>query len=394
MPSKSRAPYRPFEYLEAGTDYRQFELAKELDRVPSKPPPLDTEQTKRLERILATAPLVSSHDHCIVMPDDMTLIHEYARERRTWTGYAGIAAAGLDIVLEAFLDGMGGWRWDDVLFDLGMRYSDIAHQDFVYRAETTADLERAKPAGQCALVSTLECATMIEDDVDRVDVLYGFGVRVMGITYSESNALGSGLREERDGGLTDLGRATVRRMNKIGMTIDVSHCGDQTSLDTIEASDGPILITHAGARTLWNTKRMKPDEVLKACAAKGGVIGIEAAPHTTLTAKNPLHSLDSVMEHVAYCVELMGIDHVGLGPDTLFGDHVGLHRAFAAALSISRIQQGVKYTPVSFVEGMESPAEAMPNAARWLVAHGYNDEDVVKVLGGNVLRVLRETWAR
>ena len=382
MPAKTRAPYRPFQYLEAGTDYREFTLAKELERVPSKPFPLDPEQEKRLQRILATAPLVSSHDHCIVMPDDIGQIHEYARERRTWMGYAGLAAAGVDVVLEAFLDGMGGWRWDDVLFDLGMRYSDIAHQDFVYRAETCADLERAKSSGRCALVSSLECATMIEDDVDRIDVLYGFGVRVIGVTYSESNALGSGLREERDGGLTDLGRAAVRRMNKVGMTVDVSHCGDQTSLDTIEASDRPILITHAGARGLWKTKRMKPDEVLKACAAKGGVIGIEAAPHTTLTEKHPLHSLESVMEHVAYCVELMGIDHVGL------------HKAFAAALSISRIQQGVKYTPVPYVDGMESPAEAMPNAARWLVAHGYKDGDIAKILGRNVLRVLKETWAR
>jgi len=394
MPPKKRAPYRPFEYLEGGADYRAFELAKELDRVPSSPFALDAAQTRRLERILAIAPLVSSHDHCIVMPEDIGLIREYARERRTWTGYAGLAAAGVDVVLEAFLDGMGGWRWDDVLFDLGMRYSDIAHQDFLYRADTTADVERAKPEGKCALVATLECATMIEDDIDRIDVLYGFGVRVMGITYSESNGLGSGLREERDGGLTDLGRATVRRMNKVGITIDVSHCGDQTSLDTIESSERPILITHAGARGLWNTKRMKPDAVLKACAAKGGVIGIEAAPHTTLTDKHPLHSIDSVMEHVAYCVELMGVDHVGLGPDTLFGDHVGLHKAFAAALSIGRIQQGVTYTPVRYVEGMESPAEAMPNAARWLVAHGYADADIAKVLGGNVLRVLKETWAR
>src|SRR5207237_7159825 len=152
---------------------------------------------------------------------------------------------------------MGGWRWDDVLFDLGMRYSDIAHQDFLYRAETKADLDRAKPAGKCALVSTLECATMIEDDVDRVDVLYGFGVRVMGITYSESNGLGSGLREERDGGLTDLGRATVRRMNKLGMTIDVSHCGDETSLETIETGERPILITQPCAHRMLESKRQK-----------------------------------------------------------------------------------------------------------------------------------------
>jgi membrane dipeptidase len=394
MTAKDRPPYRPYHYLEPDTDYRAFQLARELERVPSKRYPLDAEQERRLQGILERAPLVSSHDHCIVLPEDIGEIHEYAREKRTWTGYAGLAAAGVDVVLEAFLDGMGGWRWDDVIFDLGMRYSDIAHQDFVYRAETVADLERSKPSGKVALVATLECATMIEDDVDRVDVLYGLGVRVMGITYSESNALGTGLREERDGGLTDLGRAAVRRMNKVGMTIDVSHSSDRTACDAIDASEGPILITHAGARALWNTKRMKPDDVLKACAEKGGLIGIEAAPHTTLTDKHPRHSLESVMEHVAYCVDLMGVDHVGLGPDTLFGDHVGLHRAFAAALSIGRIQQGVRYTPVEYVEGMESPAEAMPNAARWLVAHGYRDEDVAKIVGGNVLRVLRETWAR
>jgi microsomal dipeptidase-like Zn-dependent dipeptidase len=91
----------------------------------------------------------------------------------------------------------------------------------------------------------------------------------MGLTYSESNGLGSGLREERDGDLTDLGRAAVRRMNKIGMTIDISHRGDQTSLDTIEAGERPILIILAGARGLWNTKRMKPDEVLTCLRHKG-----------------------------------------------------------------------------------------------------------------------------
>src|SRR2546428_4188768 len=136
MPSKKRAPYRPFEYLEGGADYRAFELAKELDRVPSSPLALDAEQTRRLERILATAPLVSAHDHCIVMPEDIGLIHEYARERRTWTGYAGLAAAGVDVGLGAFLDGMGGGRWGDGLVDLGMRSSGLSHQGFPYLAPT------------------------------------------------------------------------------------------------------------------------------------------------------------------------------------------------------------------------------------------------------------------
>ena len=90
------------------------------------------------------------------------------------------------------------------------------------------------------------------------------GVRSVGIAYSEANALGSGLREERDAGLTEFGRLAVRRMNRLGIAIDVSHAGDQTSLDTIERSEHPVFVTHAGARGLWNTKRMKPDTILRA----------------------------------------------------------------------------------------------------------------------------------
>ena len=168
---------------------------------------------------------------------------------------------------------------------------------------------------------------MIENELDRLDLLYGFGLRSIGITYSESNALGSGLKEVRDGGLTQFGKRAVERMNKVGLLIDVSHCGDQTALDTIEHSKKPIIVSHIGAKALWNTNRMAPDDVFKACADKGGVIGIEAAPHTTLTPNNRTHNLDAVMEHFEYVKDLVGIDHVTLGPDTLYGDHVGLHRA-------------------------------------------------------------------
>jgi membrane dipeptidase len=227
-----------------------------------------------------------------------------------------------------------------------------------------------------------------------VDVLYGLGVRAMGITYSESNALGSGLKETGDGGLTQFGRRVVRRMNQLGMTIDTAHCGDRTAADAIEMSEKPTLISHVGARALWNTNRMMPDDVLRACGAKGGVIGVEAAPHTTLTHNHPLHSIESIMEHVEYIANLVGIDHVALGPDTLFGDHVGLHHAFASQLSISSAHAGPAYDEVEYVRGLENPAEVMPNVARWLVAHGYSDEDIAKVMGRNVLRVLEQTWAR
>ncbi len=141
-------------------------------------------------------------------------------------------------------------------------------------------------------------------------------------------------------------------------------------------------MTHAGARGLWATRRMKTDETIQACAAKNGVIGIEAAPHTTLTAEHPRYSIESVMEHVAYSVDLVGIDHVGLGPDTLFGDHLALHHALAHQLSLAAIREGPKFDEVDFVDGMENPGEAMRNAVRWLVKHGYSDTDIAKIAGG------------
>lgn len=397
---KAYRGFRSFEYLEADTDYRQFALAPEVDRVPSTAYPLSDDERRRVDAIFARDPIVSMHDHTSIFPADMAEVFEYRRQGRDWTGYAGLAASGVDVFFENFMDGTAlissskGWKWDDIVFDLGMRFSDIAHQDLVYRAERLADLDEAKPSGRIAFVACLEAATPIENEIDRVDVLYGLGVRCMGITYSEANTLGSGLRERNDAGLTDLGRAVVRRMGRLGMTIDVAHCGDRTSLEVIEASERPILITHAGARALWDTRRMKPDEVIRACAAKGGVIAIEAAPHTTLTKAHPKHSLESVMEHVAYCIDLVGIDHVGLGPDTLFGDHVALHHAFAGPLSLGAIQHGTRFEEVAYVDGMENPTEAMRNAVGWLVHHGYSDGDIAKVAGGNALRVLRATWAR
>lgn len=394
------AGYRSFDYLAAGTDYREFELAAEVDRVPSKKVEVSDEQEARVWRLLDENVAISLHDHCFIVPRDFGDLADYRRQGRDWTGYAGMARSGLDAVFDNLMDGTAtitskaGWKWDDIVYDLGMRLSDIAHQDFVIRGETLDDIRRAKANGQLAFVASLEAATAIENEVDRLDILYGLGIRSSGIAYSEANSLGSGLREARDGGLTDFGRQAVRRMNKLGIAIDISHSGDQTSLDTIAVSEKPIFITHAGARALWNTKRMKPDEVIKACAAKGGVIAIEAAPHTTLTKAHPKHDIEGFMEHFEYCADLVGIDHVAFGPDTLFGDHVGLHHYFAKQLSISAAHGQQAFEEVEFVDGIENPAEAFPNIVRWMVKHDYSDGDIAKAIGGNAMRVLGEAWYR
>jgi membrane dipeptidase len=387
--------YKSFQYLKG--DIREFTLVKEVDRVNSTKIKLTESEEERVDRILSKNIVVSLHDHPTVFPEDVELVHEYIRYGREVLGYEGLSVSGLDAVFDGLGDGTNTilskypWKWESVIHEIGMRLSDIAHQDFVIKGERVEDIERAHREGKVALILHIEGAMPIENELDRVDILYGLGVRCMGLVYSDSNALGAGLRERNDGGLTNFGYQVVERMNKIGMAIDLAHVGDKTSLDAIEASNVPVFITHSGARALWNTARMKPDKVLQALADKGGVIGIEAAPHTTLTEKHKKHSIEGVMEHFQYVERLIGIDHVSFGPDTLFGDHVGLHHLFAKELSIREISAGTKFEEVPFVDGLENPSEYR-NIVRWLVKNGYSDHEIAKVIGDNTLRVLKRVW--
>jgi membrane dipeptidase len=396
---KKYSGYKAYQYLEKGKDYKDFNLAKEIERVEPYEVPLSKTEEERVKEIAEKYIVISLHDHPVAWTADMNEVFDLNREGRHFTAYEGLSVSCLDAVFDNLMDGVctitskGGWKWTDVLYDLGMRLSDLAHQDFVIRCERTDDIVRAHNEGKIALVPTLEGSAMIENEVDRIDILYGFGVRMMGLVYSESNALGSGLKEKRDGGLTYFGHDAVERMNKIGMAIDVSHCGDVTSSDAIEASKDPIFITHTGARALKDIKRLKPDSVFQECASKGGVIGIEAAPHTTVTEKHPIHNIESFMEHFEYVKDLVGIDHVGFGPDTLYGDHVVLHHVYSAHLSIKQAFTST-HEEVEYVEGLENPSEASWNTIRWLVKHGYSENEIEKVIGGNVLRVLRKIWVR
>lgn len=403
--------YRSFQYLEPGRDYRLFQLADQVGRVEPYRVPLSEAEEDRVARLIDSSVVLSLHEHTGVFPADIRETPEYVRHGRMATAFEGLKASCLDAVFDNLMDGIctirsrTGWQWDDVLHDLGMRLCDLAHQDYVIPCRRLEDIFSAHEQDRVAWVASMEGAAMIENDLDRIDLLYGFGVRSLGVTYSEANALGSGLKEPRDGGLTAFGRQAVERMNKVGMLVDCSHAGDRTTLDTIEVSDKPVVLSHIGAQALWGSNRLAPDRVLEACAEGGGVIGIEAAPHTTITHDIPRHGLRSFMEHFEYVVNLVGIDHVAFGPDTVYGDHVELHRLYVGDLSLDESREaageGVLSRPetekgfpeVPYVKGLENPTEASHNCVRWLVKHGYSDEEIRKVVGGNVLRVLESVWA-
>ncbi len=399
--------YQAYQYLSPGKDYKEFDMAPQHNMFAGKNEllPATEEEAQIARQIAEKHPMVSLHEHPYCFPKDIWQTFDYVREGRSFTAYEALAEANWDCVFDNLMDGFcvitskHGWKWDDILYDLGMRLADIAHQDFLIKCERVSDIARAKAEGKVAWIPVVEGAAILENEVDRVDILYGFGVRAMGITYSESNALGSGLKENRDGGLTAFGHEVVERMNKIGMAIDCAHCGPQTTLDTIAASEKPIFISHVGARALWNSRRLQTDDVLKACADKGGVVGIEAAPHTTITEDIRTHGLESYMAHFEYIKNLVGIDHVAFGPDTLFGDHVGLHHAFNSHMSITtafakRKPDGTidEFPEVPYVKHIENATESSYNILYWLIQHGYCEADIAKVMGGNVLRMLQQVW--
>jgi membrane dipeptidase len=393
----TETPYTAYSYLPPGS-FPEFELAPEFGRVPPYAGAgLRGEQAERSRSLLRDSLVISLHDHPVRFPQDMEQAPAYNRTGRQHAAYAGMRASGINVIFDNMMDGTAcvtgnaPWRWSDVITDLGMRQADLAHASGFMVIRSVADIDEAYRTGRVGLVFGLESATPIENELDRLDVLYGLGLRQIGIAYSDANALGSGLSETTDGGLTAFGRRAVTRMNQLGFAIDVSHASDRTALETCDRSEKPVFITHAGARAVWETPRMKPDGVLRAVAHSGGVIGISAAPHTTLSHAHPRHSIESVMDHFRYCADLVGIEHVAFGPDTLYGDHVALHRIFAHLLSLAAMR-GPDFDPVGYVEGLENPTENFGNICDWLVRNGYSDAEIRAVVGGNVYRALEVIW--
>ncbi|MHA2500656.1 MAG: dipeptidase [Candidatus Hodarchaeales archaeon] len=397
--------YKAYQYLTPGVDYRASKLREEIKEDWAYLVPLSKSEEERVEEIIENNIVIDLHEHPVVFPENSR--EGYMREGREVCAYEALSHSGLDAVFDNLMNGSAyitskrGWKWTDMIHDLGMRLCDIAHQDFIIHCKKVDDIISAHETGRLAWVAVLESSSCIENEVDRIDILYGLGIRVMGLTYSETNMLGSGLGELKDGGLTDFGYDAVIRMNKVKMLVDVSHCGDQTALDAINASKEPIIISHAGARALLPIPRLFPDEVLQALAENKGIIGIEAAPGYTATEEDPTPSIDTYMAHLEYCIDLMGIDHVGCGPDTLYGDHVGFYRLEEEQLKTAGLAHYLRPKPVSdpevaslpdYVKGMENPTECLQNITRWLVKNGYSDQEIVKIIGGNALRFLKQVW--
>ena len=400
---KTYKGYKAYQYLEEDKDYRSFKFPPEIGRVSPYLIPLTSEEEKRYEKIAKDFLFISLHDHPHLYPEDVSEHELYAKEGRCRIAYEGLANSNLDCVFDNLADSATmhtsrtGWQWEDILFDLGITLSDLAHQDFLIRCEKVEDIYRAHKEDRIAVVPSIEGGAQIEHELDRIDILYGFGVREMALTYYRSNTLGTGAGEKKDCGLTNFGEKAVERMNKLGMLIDSPHDSPQMTLDIIEASSKPIVMSHMGARALRDISGFATDEVLKALAKKGGVVGVIGCPHTSSTKQNPHQSIDTFFDHFKYMVDLIGIDHVAFGVDDFYGDQKRYHEEMGGLYSMADENMMNDLTHkdwenIPYVKGLDTPDEASKNIIRWLVKNNYSDEDIEKVLSGNILRVLKEVW--
>jgi len=255
----------------------------------------------------------------------------------------------------------------------------------------------AKRLGRLAIVLGFQDAKPVEDNLEHLEAFYALGVRITQLTYNTQNFVGSGCIERHYGGLTLFGRDLVQEMNRLGIAIDLSHCSDETSTDAIEMSEKPVLFTHANARTVCPAYgRNKPDELIKALAAKGGVIGVIFRPNFVKrdSEHRPLPcTVEDVLDHVDHVVNLVGVDYVGYGSDVFSRLQIPGVRMSPWLLPFRQRRPDVfgRSEVWSTVKGLENGREFF-NLTRGLVARGYSDEDIRKILGGNFLRALGAAW--
>jgi len=220
--------------------------------------------------------------------------------------------------------------------------------------------------------------------LERIDALHGLGLRRFDPIKNFRNYIGDGCLERHDSGLSHYGLAVVERMNRVGMIVDTSHWGERSTLDAIEASEDPILVSHAGARALVpRNVRLKSDEVIHALAERGGIIGICGIPN--YLSQETRQGVEDMVAHVDYIVDLVGVDHVAIGTDIVWGDHAALpiHRHY-----IERMNMKVA---AAYMEGIES-LEEWPNIVRSLVHNGYSDIEIGRIVGENALRLMSRVF--
>jgi membrane dipeptidase len=261
-------------------------------------------------------------------------------------------------------------------------------QDYFMRIDSVADLKRVKQSGKLGIILGVQNSEQFRRP-DDVDFFRGLGQRVSQLTYNARNLIGNGSTERRDEGISDFGVSIIERMNKVGMAVDVSHCGDRTTLDAFEISKKPVVITHSNCRALVpGHPRLKTDEAIKKVGQAGSVMGITGV-RMFVKGDEPT-TIEHVLDHFDHVRKLIGPEHLGVGSDIdLFG-----YDAMPPELN-KQLRAGYKGS-YSFrekidIEGLNH-AKRVFDLTEGLIRRKYSDADIEGILGGNFERVLSQIW--
>lgn len=312
---------------------------------------------------------------------------EYYASRISEQDAADMRVSGINAFHHAI--GIGGPdAFQDALTFMAAWNGFVGRNSHVFTlAGEAEDLDRAKADGKVAVIMGMQNAEQFRTAAD-VDLFYKLGMRCAQLTYNAQNLLGAGATDRIDGGVSDFGVQIIQAMNAAGMLIDVSHCGDRTTLDAIELSPRPIAITHSNCRALVNHPRVKSDEAIRKLAAKDGVMGITGV-RMFVRDREPT-TIEHMVDHIDHVVKLVGIDHVGIGSDADLNGYDDM------PAEQNKMLRGGYKSSYAFrdkidTDGFDHPRKTY-DLTEVLIRRGYSDEHIRKILGGNFRRLLGQTW--
>ncbi|KUN17631.1 peptidase M19 [Streptomyces corchorusii] len=285
--------------------------------------------------------------------------------------------------------------WEDALetMDAIAAWNDLAraNSDLVTIARTAEDIVAAADSGRTAVVLGSQNSSPVNDRLGFVELFTDMGLRVMQLTYNNQNAIGGSCYEPHDSGVSRFGREVIAEMNRVGMLVDLSHVGERTSFDAIKASDHPLAITHANPRSLYDHPRNKSDDLLRALAAGGGVLGL--ATYNNICGPYA-QSPQAWCDMVARTVDLIGIDAVAIGTD--LGQNSGPDRLeWMRKGKWTRSEQpgaSLPGTPAPPQEWLRSTLQFPDIAAALRESGRFNEAEIEAITGGNWLRLYRQVF--
>lgn len=308
-----------------------------------------------------------------------------------WTAIDLAGADVLSVSVGAWGDTAFSFR--GAVHDLGEWHRRVAREPRFRLVREPGDLLGAKQRAQVGVLLGFQNCTQLEGDLRNVEVFQGLGIRMIQLTYNGRNEAGWGCTAGRDEGLTSFGRSLIQALNTLGIIVDVSHCGPDTTIDAIRHSSAPVAVSHGACQALHPHPRNKNDEVLRALADTGGYFGVCAVP-AFLAPRSHEPSLDDMGRHISHVLQVCGVHGVGIGTDWgVAQSPPTVTRRLQAEATRRGFTTGHEFDFTARTKGFENWSSGLPAITGHLADLGLPSETIEGVLGTNFLRYYQAVQA-